>query len=256
VNITILGAHNNETNKARCTSFLINRDLAIDAGAITSSLTIEDQLRIKAILLTHGHFDHIKDIPLLGLNLFRAKRRVEVYSHQEVYNTIKNHLLNGSVYPSFHRMPAEKPTLYFHRITVFKERNIGNYRVLAMPVNHTESTLGYRISDAEGKALFYTSDTGEGFHESWQKLEFQLLMVEATFPNRDEDFARLTKHLTPKMLLAELTALKKLRGELPRIVVMHRDPLLEHEVKNELAEVAASLKTEITIAAEGMQLQI
>ncbi|MGD1119586.1 MAG: MBL fold metallo-hydrolase [Dehalococcoidales bacterium] len=254
--ITILGAHNNETSQARCTAFLIDKSLAVDAGALTSSLTIEEQQNIKAILLTHGHFDHIKDIPLLGLNLFRAKRRVEIYSHQEVYNTIKKHLLNGNVYPPFHRLPAEKPTLHFHRITVFKERKIENCRVLAMPVNHTESTLGYRISDAEGKALFYTSDTGTGFHESWQKLAFQLLMVETTFPNRDEDFARLTKHLTPNILLAELTALKKVRGELPRIVVMHRDPLLEHEVKNELAEVAASLKADITIATEGMQLQI
>lgn len=256
MNITILGAHNNETNKARCTSFLIDGTLAIDAGGLTSSLTLEDQCRLKAILLTHGHFDHIKDIPLLALNLFRMNKSVEVYSHPGVYTTIKNHILNGSVYPPFHKLPAEKPTINFHRITPFKEQKVGNYRVLAMPVNHTESTLGYRVSDAEGKALFYTSDTGPGFHESWQKLSFQLLIVETTFPNRDEDFARLTKHLTPNMLFAELAALQKLRGELPRIVVVHRDPPLQNEVKRELDVVAANLKATIMVATEGMQLQL
>jgi len=256
VNVNILGAHNCETTAARCTSFLIDGTLAIDAGSLTSSLSLKDQKRLKAVLLTHVHFDHIKDIPLLALNSFRMNTKIKIYSLQTVNATIRNHLLNGHVYPRFQELPPESPTISFHRIIPFKERKIENYRVLALPVNHTTRTVGYQVSDVDGKALFYTADTGPGLRECWQHLSFQLLIVETTLPNSHEDYARLTGHLTPNLLLAELTALRQIRGELPRIVVVHRDPLLENEVKEELAEVAGVLKTTITVATEGMRLKL
>jgi ribonuclease BN (tRNA processing enzyme) len=256
VNVTILGAHSSETTAARCISFLIDSTLAIDAGALTSSLSLEEQKRLKTVLLTHAHFDHIKDIPLLALNSFRMNTRIQIYSHQAVHTTIQNHLLNGHVYPRLQGLPAENPTISFHRIIPFRERKIENYRVLALPVNHTESSLGYQVSDVDGKALFYTGDTGPGLRECWQHLSFQLLIAETTLPNGYEDYARLTGHLTPNLLLAELTALRQLRGELPRIVVVHLDPLLEDEIKEELAEVAGVLKATITVATEGMRLKL
>jgi cAMP phosphodiesterase len=254
--IRILGAHNSETTVARCTAFVVDDTLAIDAGALTSSLTIEEQKKIDALLVTHAHLDHIKDIPLLALNFFRMDTRIKIYSSQTVRKKIERHLLNGHVYPPFHELPAENPIVSFHLVTPYKEFEVEKHRVLALPVKHTESALGYQVTDAEGKALFYTSDTGPGLRSCWKHLSFQLLLVETTMPNSSEEYARLTGHLTPKLLLEELNVLKKMRGDLPRIVIVHRDPMLGAQIKKEMAEVAETLKSPIIVGTEGMQLEL
>tara|TARA_Y100000310_G_scaffold215713_1_gene216645 strand:+ start:381 stop:644 length:264 start_codon:yes stop_codon:yes gene_type:complete len=68
--IQILGAHICESQTSKLTSLLIDDVLAIDAGGLTSSLSFEAQQKIKAILLTHQHYDHIRDIPTIAVNRF------------------------------------------------------------------------------------------------------------------------------------------------------------------------------------------
>ena len=68
MNIRFLGAHNCESQNSRCACLLIDDILAIDAGGLTSSLSFPAQQNLKAILLTHQHYDHIKDIPTIAMN--------------------------------------------------------------------------------------------------------------------------------------------------------------------------------------------
>ena len=232
---------------------MVDNTLAIDAGGLAGSLSLAHQKRLKAILLTHAHFDHIRDIPLVALNLFRMNTSVNVYSLPEVRTIIFTHLLNGKVYPMLQELPTKKPTVSFHSLTPLRERKIENYQVLPVPVNHSGNTIGYQIRNDEGKAFFYTADTGPGLADCWQRLSFQLLIIEATLPDSYENYARDTGHLTPKLLLAELIELRKIKKSLPRIVVIHRDPFLEKKVERELAEVSAALDTHLTIAREGVR---
>jgi ribonuclease BN (tRNA processing enzyme) len=254
--IKILGAHSSESKTTRCISFLIDNTLAVDAGALASSLSLRNQKNIRAILLTHAHFDHIRDIPLLALNYYRMKTTIDIYSLPEVKSVILAHLLNGRVYPEFQKLPVEKPTMSFHRLTPLREQKIAGYRVLAVPVNHDGNTVGCQVTDGEGKALFYTSDTGPGLIECWRRLSFGLLIIDTTFPDSYEDYARETGHLTPKLLYQELVDLREVRGDLPRVVVIHRDPLLVNRIDRELAGVAAALGTPITVAREGMRFRL
>ena len=67
MHLRFLGCHHTETAKTRLSSILIDGDVVLDAGAITSTLSAEEQNRIKAVLITHCHYDHIRDLPTLAL---------------------------------------------------------------------------------------------------------------------------------------------------------------------------------------------
>jgi len=70
--LEILGAHNCESRDAKLTSLLIDGTVVIDAGSLTSSLSLEAQQRVKAILITHRHFDHIRDLATFGMNAYMS----------------------------------------------------------------------------------------------------------------------------------------------------------------------------------------
>jgi ribonuclease BN (tRNA processing enzyme) len=230
--------------------------LAIDAGGLTSSLSIADQCKIKSIILTHLHYDHVRDIPTIAINLFRQAANIKVYSTPSVINALETYLFNGKVYPKFQELPETKPTINLCTITQYKLENIEGYEIIALPVNHHDPTVGYQVRNSEGNTIFYTADTGPGLLECWKHLSPQLLIAEVTVPNRYTEFALNTKHLTPKFLHDELIKFMELKCYLPQVIVVHMDPTLEKEIKEEITVVAEALNTTITIAYEGMELNI
>ncbi len=254
--IRILGAHNCESQATRCVCILINDRLAIDAGGLTSNLSISDQQKIEAILLTHQHYDHIRDVPMVALTLYRCLNNVEVYSTPDVLDTIETHLLNGVVYPRFQEIPKEKPTISLNAIVPYEYRRINGYSILPVPVNHDGITVGYQISDAKGKTIFYSADTGPGLTECWKCLSPQLLIIDGTMPDSFQKFAAQTGHLTPSLLNEELVKFREIKGYLPQIVLVHMDPVLEKETTEEIKSISEALNTPIIIAYEGMKFNI
>jgi len=256
MDIHILGAHNVESRTTRYVSIIINNTIAIDAGGLTSGLSISAQRRLKALLLTHRHYDHIRDIPALALNHSLNSNSVHVYATSDVRSAIEIHLLNGQLYPRFQETPAVKPAIVFKEIQPYTPQMIGQYEILAIPVNHIDTTVGYQISDNNGRAMFYTADTGPGLSHCWQHLSPQLMVIDMTVPNRYDEFARKTGHLTPALLYEELVKFRELKGYLPRIITVHMNPSLEKEIKEEAVVVAKALNTTITLAHEDMRLTI
>jgi len=124
MNIRVLGAHNCETQSSKFVSLLVDDTLAIDAGALTSSLSLEAQQKLKAILLTHQHYDHIRDIPAIAMNLFLNGGNINIYSIPPVYDALSTHLLDGKLYPNFLEQPQENPTLKFSAIAPYQAAQI------------------------------------------------------------------------------------------------------------------------------------
>ena len=254
--IRFLGAHNTESRDTRLSSLVIDGRLALDVGGLTSSLTVEEQLKLRAVLITHRHYDHIKDLPLLAMNFYLNEKGIGVYAAPAVAGLLAEKLFSGELYPNFLERPEGVPTLVFQPVVPGSAFSLAGYEVLPVSVSHSEPALGYQLTDADGKSVFYTGDTGPGLAGCWQSISPRLLIIEVTVPDRFRDFAVENKHLAPGLLKEELLAFKKLKGYLPEVAVVHMNPALEAELTAELKEVAVDTGCSITPASEGMLLKI
>ena len=254
--IRVLGAHNCESRNSRLVSLLIDDVLALDAGSLTSSLSFRAQLKLKAVLLTHHHYDHIRDIPALAMNFYLAGNTINIYSISPVYEALSSNFFNGKLYPDFLERPTENPAVKFTEIKPLQAEQIEGYRILAVPVNHSVTAVGYQVTSPEDGVLFYTGDTGPGLAECWEKVSPQLLIIEVTASNRFSQFGRESGHLTPDLLRQELISFREIKGYLPRVVTVHMNPGLEEEITTEIAVLARELNNSISLGYEGMELNL
>ena len=255
MNIKTLGAHNCESRNTKLATLLIDDIIAIDAGALTSSLSFPAQRKLRAILLTHQHYDHIKDVPTIAFNFAMTWTAINVYSTPPVYQAL-NLILGNNLYPNFLEFPRGNPTIKFNLIKPNEAEEIEGYSILPLPVNHSIPTVGYQVTSPDGKTVFYTGDTGPGLKDCWQRISPQLLITEVSAPNRFEELYKGRGHLTPNLLQEELTGFQELKGYLPQVVIVHMNPGLEAEIKGEVAAVAQSLNHPITLAREGMKIKL
>jgi len=257
VKIRFLGTHNAESKDTRLSSFLIDDVLAVDAGSLVSQLSFPDQKKIKSILISHGHYDHIRDIPVFAFNNYA--HTTKVYATKETISIMSNHLIDGVIYPKFtQKIPffLDEPSLEFVIIEPFNQINIDDYKVLPLPVNHTIRTMGFEITSKEGSTLFYTADTGPGLSALWEHISPDVLIVEVTFPNKLEIRANNSAHLCPKLLKRELKVFRRLKGYYPQIYLVHLCPILEKEIQKEVKEISKELNTPIHIAQENQSVVI
>jgi ribonuclease BN (tRNA processing enzyme) len=255
--IKVLGSHNCESNTSKLTSLLIDDKLALDASAITSNLSFESQKNLKAVLITHHHYDHIRDIPALAMNFYLLQKSITIYTSETVVNKLKLYLLNDDIYPRFFERPPDRPTINFVTISEHKTCKIEDYTIMCVPVNHSVPALGFQITDQSGKKVFYSGDTGKGLESIWQNLSPDLLIIELTAPNKYEvAVGNGTKHLTPHLLERELIKFKQLKGYLPQVLLVHINPLEQDEIAKEIGSVASSLNASITLGVEGMRINL
>jgi len=256
LDIRVLGAHNCQSRRWGFISLLVDGVVAIDAGTLGASLSFPEQERLKAILLSHGHYDHIRDVPAVAMNLFLNGATIDIYSTKSTLDTLTTYLLNDTLYPRFQQVPPPKPTVNLKALELLKTETIEGYTVVAVPVNHSAGAVGYQITSPEGKAAFYSGDTGPGLADCWRHILPQLLIIEVTLPNKYEGLAGEAGHLTPSLLGRELASFKKIKGYLPPVVTVHMNPWLEKEIEAEIGALAENLNSSIKLAYEGMELHL
>ena len=255
--IEILGAHNTETDRFRLPCLLIDDEIALDAGGLTSSLALEKQQWIKAVLLTHHHFDHIKDLVMLGANDSIPPSTVDVYGLRDTLEAVYLYLLDGRMYRDYTQWPSkEQPRLRLKPTAPFQQLLIQNYEVMPLPVSHTVPAVGYLVKAENGKSIFYTGDTGSGLSKCWERIMPDVLFIEVTGLNRlEEDMTKL-RHLTPVLLAEELVQFRKLKGYIPRVIITHLSPLYEDELRGEIADAGKMLEMELEVGYEGLTIEV
>ena len=256
--IQILGAHLAEVKGARLTSLLIDRALVVDAGGLTSALSLPEQKEIETVLLTHHHFDHTRDLVTLAANAgYYWQKQLVVCAPRYTLDIVTEGLLSSKLYTNFLEYPSEeKPTVILEAIEPYSRKNIDGYDVLAVPVKHSAPTVGYQITSSDGRSLFYTGDTTVGISECWQHISPELLIAEVAGPNKYADWLEKAGHLCAEFLRQELMQFRQLKGYLPRVIIIHIGNPYEQEIKEEVAQVAQELEADITLGYEDMKVTL
>lgn len=254
--IKVLGAHNTESINTRCSGLLVDDIFALDAGGLTSSLSFRNQMKIKTVLLTHGHYDHIRDIPAFAMNLYLRKKSIDIYTHQAAADNLFRYLLDGNLYVEFHKKPEDSPTLRIHILNAYQEIKIQGYTIFPVPVTHALPGMGYQIKSADGKAIFYTGDTGPDLSQVWGHISPEVIFIEVTAPNRWEESMKANGHMTPGLLQQDLISFRQIKGYLPRVICVHINPETEKEIQSEISAVAGALETSVQLAYEGMRVEV
>lgn len=254
--IKILGAHNCETLEYGHTCFVVDDILAVDAGSLTSNLSMEEQNRLQAVILSHRHYDHIRDITAFGTNMYHSGNIADIYASSDVMDTLDTHFFTSGIYRNLSREPQDVPTLRMNVIEPFVDYHIAGYEITPIPVNHFGITTGFKIDSPEGKQVFYTSDTGPGLDDCWENVSPELIIVEVTENNVSGEGSESPGHLTPNLLKQEMISFRKIHGYLPDIVTVHMSPQMEEEIRTELSAIADELTCRITPGYEAMEIII
>lgn len=258
--VRILGAHQSESQQTGFTSMVVDEVLAIDAGSLTSRLSLDEQLKLESLLLTHRHWDHVKDVAGFGFNLFSRLMAgldpsvVNLYGLADVRQILRRNLLATDYWLDFFNpLDSGRPVLRFHEVDENTEFDAGAYRIRTIPSNHTVPTIGFQITNSVGRKLLYTSDNGPGSGENWKIARPDLLITECTYSNaqRAVDSGRMHGHLCPSQLAIELETFGRAHGYLPNVVVLHLNPLYVADIRRELLEVARDLTASIEVSTEG-----
>lgn len=234
--IRVLGCHGGETRGHRTTCFLIDDRLCIDGGAITGGLHLDEILQVDDIFLTHSHWDHIKDVPLMtDLLVGKRQRPVVLHGSEETLAAMDADVFNNRVWPDFRAIPTrEKPVIAFEVFPVRTRIACQDKQLTAIPVHHPVPSVGYIIESAAG-AVAFTGDTGPT-DELWKAInatpDLRAVFVELSFPNSMQWLADLSGHLTPGTVDSEL---KKLDRRGAPVFIYHIKPSVLDEVRREVA---------------------
>jgi 3',5'-cyclic-nucleotide phosphodiesterase len=238
--LRVLGCHGGETPKHKTSSFLLDGRVAIDAGAVTSMLTLEEQHRIEAVLVSHAHLDHVRDLATLADNRCQqGGPTLEIAAIPETIAVLKKHFFNDLLWPDFSKIPTPKgQTISFRELTPEKTESIAGVNVTPVLVTHTIDACGFVVETASGGAIGYSGDTGPT-DRFWEVLgkhpDLRGLLMEISFPNDQHWLAKASGHHTAETLAKDL---EKLHGhkDLP-VLLYHIKPVFERHVEKEIARI-------------------
>jgi 3',5'-cyclic-nucleotide phosphodiesterase len=235
--LRVLGCSGGQVPGHNLSSFLINDSLLVDAGSATSTLTLKAQQKIRNILITHVHLDHVMGLATIADNLYgNCESTINVWGINDVISGLKSSFFNDTIWPDFTQITGDSqgwPVVSFRNMPEEEPIPIGNSTVTAVRVNHIVPSVAFFI-EREKRTLLMVGDTGPT-EKVWaiarRKKNLCAVVLESSFPNRLQEIADMSRHLTPRTLAEEADKLK--RPSVP-ILVTHLKPQFRDETIAEL----------------------
>ncbi|MEI6239069.1 MAG: 3',5'-cyclic-nucleotide phosphodiesterase [Planctomycetia bacterium] len=217
------------------TSYLVNDEVAIDAGSLGLLADLRRQRRVRHVFITHEHLDHVATLPIFLENVYDpGPDSVELLASPGVLDGLRADIFNGRVWPDFFEL--SRPDDAFVTATALEPAVLvrrAGLTITPVPVSHGNDTLGLVVDDG-ASAVAFPSDTGPT-DALWRHLAaiptLRAVFLEATFPNSLAWLATETGHHCTATFAAELP---KLARDV-RWLVVHRKPRYAAEIAREIA---------------------
>lgn len=234
--IKVLGASGSKAKNHNTTSFQIFKDIIIDAGNVLNALGNETK-DINHIFLTHSHADHIADLPFIIETFFEERSSpLTIYALEETIDVLQKHSFNNKIWPDFTKIKLLKNdnfSLILKPIKINETINIHNYFIKAIHAEHIAGSCGYIVTK-KNQSFIISGDTYINpilWEEINNNKTIKSLIIECSFPDKLENLATLTKHLTPSLIAKQLQNLK--RKDIS-IFFYHLKPTYKKELLNDI----------------------
>jgi cAMP phosphodiesterase len=195
------------------TTYLVNDTLAVDAGSVGLLRPVEAQARVRHVVVTHAHIDHVASLPVFLDNIYDgAADCVTVHATAPVLDSLRQDVFNERVWPDFvGRSPPQAPFVRLSLLEPGRPVVLGDLRVTPVPVNHVVPTVGVLIDDGSSAALFPsdTAPTDAVWEAANATPHLKAVFLEASFPEEMAGLAAVAKHLTPRLFAGELAKLRR-----------------------------------------------
>ena len=201
-------------------------------------LSLGEQKRLRAVLVSHCHMDHVRDLATLADTRCQAGGPTIVLAGTAgTIAALREHYFNDLLWPDFTKIRTPLgPTVRYQVLRPEKQVRIGGYAVKPVLVSHTVESAAFVVQ--RGRSAFaYSGDTGPT-ERLWKVLagvDLKALVMEVSFPNSQQMLATVSGHHTPRTLEAELGKLGDREG-LP-ILLFHIKPQFERAVLRELSRI-------------------
>mgnify|MGYP001217391199 CR=1 FL=1 len=197
------------------TTMLINDVIAVDGGCLGYALGPEAQRRVRSVIITHSHIDHVATLPVfIAENFPFLHQPIYVYSTLETIEAMKAHIFNDKIWPDFERIRlfnGNGSGLHYVEIKHLTPFEVEGLRITPVWTNHTVPTIGLAIEDIASSIIFTadTYHTEEIWHLANRLSNLRAVLVDVSYPNELEQLAADSKHLTPQGLALELQKLER-----------------------------------------------
>ena len=223
--VRVLGCSGAIAKDCRTTSFLIDRDVLVDAGTGVGDLTLDEMRLIDHVLLTHSHLDHVAALPLM-VDAIASQRStpIKIHALQGTIDALKAHIFNNTIWPDFSRIPSpDAPFITFHPLKLGQTLYFAGKHIEVLPAVHTVPAVGYAVTTGKGCWVFTgDTETNPALWARINQMDVAMLVIETAFSNRESDLAKRSLHLSPHALASELDCIAK--GKNYPIYITHTKP--------------------------------
>jgi len=232
--LRVLGCYGGSASGMHPTCFLLDDRVAIDAGALTSGLSVPEQARVDHVFLSHAHLDHFATLPYLLDNVFcQRDEPVRLHGCPHALENMRAHVFNDVIWPDFSKLNNGRTDLLEYVPFPLGSRvQVGEVAITTVAMDHTVPCAGYLLQGPE-TSVALCGDT-QGVDTLVQALPqargLAAIILEVSFPDAELEVARVSAHLTPASFAR---ALEQLPADVP-VYVTHIKPTFVDVVRAEL----------------------